>query len=424
MSSLSDKAELAPDVKSFFSGIGDTLKTGMAKLSEQAGTTTAGFSTLATILSIILLVLLLIWYMRKRRLFETPHNVARMTRADSKAMEHYEQSKDKRISLIAYLQQLKNQGVPENHFAVTNFYVSTTNAAGIFLPALDSVVSPLAAKYQMAAGARAFIIDIWRDITPGNKFAPSVQVIEAGSNWRRISMNMLPLSTILKTIVEEGITNNRRPGQNDPLFIYLRFRNPHKLTLDGAAKALQKTIEPYRLEPSFNNCRGQNRLFALPIFSLCDKIVVMSNTRAVNSVLSDYINVGPLDGIKMEWTTKDANGISESMKPEQIRKIRQNFTWIAPASEEPSATANDYTLTNAQSLGIQFIGMNFANKNDNLKAYLDPKMFGKSSFAIKPVSLRYFIEVLPPPKYPQDPKWGSGTTAGSPTEPPAIKMPT
>ena len=423
MSGLSDKAELAPGVKSFFSGIGDKVKSGMAKLSEHAGNASTSFSTITLILCVILMVVLLIWYMRKRRLFETPHNVARMTRANSMAMERYENEKDKRLSLIAYLQQLKNQGVPENHFAVTNFYVSTTNAAGIFLPAEDSVVSPLAAKYQMAAGARAFIIDIWRDLAPGNKFAPSVQVIEAGSNWRRISMNMLPLSTILKAIVEEGITNNRRPGQNDPLFIYLRFRNPHRFTLDGAAKALQKTIESYRLEPSFNNCRGQNRLFALPIFSLADKIVVMSNTRASNSVLSDYINVGPLDGIKMEWTTKDANGISESMRPEQIRKIQQNFTWVAPSSEDPAATKNDYTLTTAQALGIHFVGMNFGNTNDNLKAYLDQKMFGKSSFAIKPLPLRYFIEVLPPPKYPQDPKWGSGTTAGSPTEPPAIQMP-
>jgi hypothetical protein len=423
MSGLSDKAELAPDVKSFFSGIGDKVKAGMAKLSEHAGNASTSFSTVTLILCVILMVVLLIWYMRKRRLFETPQNVGRMTRANSMAMEYYDNEKDKRLSLIAYLQQLKKQGVPENHFAVTNFYISTTNATGIFLPAEDSIVSPLAVKYQMAAGARAFIIDIWRDLAPGNKFAPSVQVIEAGSNWRRISMNMLPLSTILKAIVEEGITKNRRPGQNDPLFIYLRFRNPHRFTLDGAANALQQTIEPYRLENTFNNCRGQNRLFALPIFSLADKIIVMSNTRASNSLLSDYINVGPLDGIKMEWSTKDANGISDSMRPEQVRKIQQNFTWVAPTSEDPAATKNDYTLTSAQALGIHFVGMNFANKNDNLKAYLNQKMFGKTSFAIKPLKLRYFIEVLPPPKYPQDPKWGSGTTAGSPTEPPAIQMP-
>jgi hypothetical protein len=388
MSSLSDKAELAPDVKSFFSGIGDKVKAGMAKLSEQKGTSEGTFSAVATIVFIIATVGLFIWYLRKHRLFETPHNVARMARANSMAMERYDNEKDKRMSLIAYLQQLRKQGVPENHFAVTNFYVSTTNAAGIFLPAIDSIVSPLAAKYQTAAGARAFIIDIWRDLKPGARFAPSVQVIEAGSNWRRISMNMLPLSSILKAIVEEGITNNRRPGQNDPIFIYLRFRNPHKLTFDGAARALQNTIEPYRLELAFSNCRGQNRLFTLPIFSLCDKIVVMSNTRASNSMLSDFINVGPMDGIKMEWSTKDANGISDNMKGEQIRKIRQNFTWVAPQSEDPAATANDYTLTTAQALGIHFVGMNFANTNDNLKAYLDQKMFGKSSFAIKPLPLR------------------------------------
>jgi len=421
--SLSDKAELAPEVKSFFSGIGEKAKQAASHVVEKIAESGQSFSMVGLVALVVLLVALLIWYARKSRLFETASNVKRITRKDIMDLVHYEHDKEKRIGLIAYLQTLKNSGVPENHFAATNFYVSTVNAAGIFLPAEDGVVSPLAIKAAVNAGARAFILDIWRDLTPGARFAPCVQIVEAGSNWRRITLNSLPLSIILKAIVQEGILNIRRPGQNDPLFLYLRFRNPHKLTLDGAAKALQQTIEPYRLEPSYNNCRGQNRLFAAPIFNLCDKIIVMSNTRAKESDLSDYINVGPMDGIKMDWTTRDANGISENMRPEHIRKIQQNFTWVAPKSEEPTAAANDYTLTSAQALGIHFVGMNIANNNDNLKAYMDPKMFGKSSFAIKPVPLRYYIEVLPPPKYPEDPKWGSGKTAGSPTEPPSIQLP-
>ena len=423
MSSLSDKAELAPEVKSFFSGIGERVKAGITQATAVATNGPAGFSIIALAIFAVATVALLFWYMRKARLFETVSNIKRMTRADANAFAHYEKDKEKRISIIPYLQKLKNAGTPENHFAVTNFYISTVNAAGIFLPAVDGIVSPLAIKGAVSAGARAFIIDVWRDLTPGARFAPCVQIIESGSNWRRVTMNSLPLSTILKAIVKEGIEDIRRPGQNDPLFLYLRFRNPHQLTLDGAAMALQQTIESYRLEPSYNNCRGQGRLFSAPIFNLCDKIIVMSNTRAQNSMLSDYINVGPLDGIKMEWTTKAANGISDNMKPEQIKKIQQNFSWVAPLSEDQSATSNDYKLDAAQALGIHFIGMNFGNNNDNLKKYMAPKMFGTSSFAIKPVSLRYVVEVLPTPKYPENPNWGTGKTAGTPTEPPGITLP-
>ena len=423
MSSLSDKAELAPEVKSFFSGIGERVKAAASHIASKAEESAQAFPIVATVIFLVIAVGLLFWYAKKQRLFETVGNIKRITRADVYSFQHYEQSKEKRVGLIPYLQELLKAGTPQNHFAVTNFYISTVNAAGVFLPAEDGIVSPLAIKGAVAAGARAFIIDVWRDLTPGARFAPCVQVIEAGSNLRRITMNHTPLSIILKAIVKEAIEDVRRPGQNDPLFLYLRFRNPHKLTLDGAAKALQETIEPYRLEPSYNNCRGQSRIFAAPIFNLCDSIVVMSNTRAQGSLLADYINVGPMDGIKMEWTTKDANGVSDSMKPEQIRKIQQNFTWVAPLSEDPTATNNDYTLDTSQSLGIHFIGMNFGNNNDNLKKYMDPKMFGKSSFAIKPVPLRYVIEVLPNPKYPENPNWGTGKTAGSPTEPPGIKLP-
>jgi hypothetical protein len=68
--------------------------------------------------------------------------------------------------------------------------------------------------------------------------------------------------------------------------------------------------------------------------------------------------------------------------------------------------------------------MNFWNNNDSLKAYMAPAMFGKQSFAIKPSALRYVVEVLADPKFPQNPKWGSGPTAGSMTEPPSIRLPT
>jgi hypothetical protein len=67
--------------------------------------------------------------------------------------------------------------------------------------------------------------------------------------------------------------------------------------------------------------------------------------------------------------------------------------------------------------------MNFWNRNDRLAKYMDPSVFGTQSFLIKPAPLRYVMEVIPDPKQPFNPKWGSGATAGTMTDPPAIKMP-
>ena len=49
--------------------------------------------------------------------------------------------------------------------------------------------------------------------------------------------------------------------------------------------------------------------------------------------------------------------------------------------------------------------------------------FSIHSFAIKPEALRYVIEVLPLPKVPENPGWGSGITAGTPTLPREIGLP-
>ena len=87
------------------------------------------------------------------------------------------------------------------------------------------------------------------------------------------------------------------------------------------------------------------------------------------------------------------------------------------------AESNKWDVAANQAVGAHFCAMNFWNANDKLKEYMDPSMFGKQSFTIKPVSLRHIVEMLPNPKYPQDPKWGTGPTAGTPTQPPAIRLP-
>jgi hypothetical protein len=161
----------------------------------------------------------------------------------------------------------------------------------------------------------------------------------------------------------------------------------------------------------------------MPITALFKKVVIVSNVTADGNPLSDFINVGPADGLPLEYSTNLVKGFNEADRKRAIEKIKQNITWIAPLSEDPLAESNVWDFAANQAVGVHFCAMNFWNNTDKLKAYMDPKMFGLQSFAIKPLALRYVVEMLPPPKFPQDPKWGSGTTAGTPTPPPSVQLP-
>lgn len=417
MAALSAKPELNPELTSFFSGLFARTKTAVVA----SGSSTAIYVVLAIL--VLFGIGMLIYYYRSTRMLETQANITRVAQTSAKSYSAYDVANPKRKGLRDYLKGLKQSGVPDTHLSLTNFYIATVNAAGIFLPAKDNTVSQAAIRSAVLGGARAFVFDIWPDLTPGAQFAPIIQAVEAGSQWRRISLNSGTFISLLRTLVQEALEVEGRPGYEDPLMLYLRFRGtPRPQTYTGTANALRAVIEPYRLGAAYNNCRAQDRIFTTPIVNLLKKIIVVSNVRADGNLLSDFINVGPRDGVKLEWAPREANGLSEEARRDAIRKIQQNLCFVAPATTDPD-TENNYDFKIAQSIGVHFTAMNYWNDNDTLKEYMKPDMFGVQSFKIKPESLRYVIEVLPAPRVPQDPKWGSGPTAGSPTLPPSLRLP-
>jgi hypothetical protein len=338
------------------------------------------------------------------------------------AQKMYAEANPARKSLRDYLTALREKGVAASQMALTNFYVSTVNATGLFYPATDGVISSEAGRIAALAGARCFVFDIWPDLSPGANFSPILQTVEPGSQWRRISLNALPFSTVLQATIQEACQIDMRPGVDDPVFLYLRFHGkPREATYNATAAALNRIIEQYRLDGPYYACRGQDRLFSEPITNLFRKVVVISNVKATGTQLADYINVGPRDGVQLEYTKTQIRSITNEMKRDAVRRIQQNLTFHAPAPEDPDAAANAVALTDGQALGIQFVGMNFWNNNDALKTHVT--MFGTQSFALKPEPLQYTIEALPAPRKPENPGWGVGADAGTPVLPPAIQLP-
>lgn len=414
-----------PEVAQIFSRVGDKAGYTLDAMGKKVG---GGWQTIIMIvITSAILIGIFVWYGNYKAYYETPSNIERIVKDKTKEAADYDMKRDKRIDLPTYLSELKKAGVPDTHLCLTNFYISTANATGIFLPGKDGVVSEQAARLAVAAGARAFVFDIWPDLTPGGNFSTVLQIVESGSIWRRISLNSAPFVKVLKTIMFE-IFESSRPGFNDTVVLYLRFRgNPKRQTFDGVLSALQACIEPYRLDASFNNCRGQkgdlNRLFSTFITSLFKKVVVVSNNLASGHGLNDYINIGPDDGIKLEWGTNDAMGLNEQSRKKAITDIQQNLAFVAPLSEDSKTDKNNWNFDESMKIGVQYIAMNFFQPSDYLNAYLEPGKFGRSSYLIKPVPLRYIPMFLANPKSPENPGWGTGPTAGTPTIPPAIQMP-
>lgn len=414
---LSAAPEFNREIMSIFSGIRSTVQNKFAEHKPSDGS----FSIVFFILIVIGAIALYSWYGTYSQTLETPTNISRIVKTNIEKNDIYSTNNQNRIGLREYLDRLN---VGEDQLSFTNFYISTVNVTGFFFPATDGVFSPAAARLAVLAGARGFVFDIWPDLSPGARFAPSLQIIEPGSLWRRISLNFLPFSIILKAVINEALEVAGRPGYSDPVVIYLRFRGkPRTSTYDATYAVLQDAIQQYRLDMSFNNCRGQDRLFRTPIRTLMRKVIVVSNTRAEGTRLSDCINIGPADGFKQEYIPSETRDLSLDGRATAIAKIKQSITFVAPYSEIPTAESNDWDFIPAMDIGIQCIAMNFWNSTDRLKQYLSPEKFGKQSFLIKPPQLRYVLELLPKSKAPPNFKWGEGNDAGKPHKTKDIAIP-
>jgi len=426
MTAPAAKSVFNPQLTALMSDIGNAFQ-GVASQVRKTTIDTAvteNFPIWGLLIIMAIATVTIVWWIHFKEFLETPHNIARIIRQNLKAADHYHQSNHSRKGMLDLYNSLVSQGYKEENLAFTNFYVSTVNATGIFFHAVNGVVSIDAARLAVMGGARAFVFDLWPDFEPGAEFSPIIQVVEADSLWRRTTLNALPFVNVLQALITEALQTTTNPGHQDPVILYLRFRgNPRASTFHHTAEALQSTILPYRLDSTFANCRGADRLFRVPIDQLASKVIVISNLRG-SGKFSEFVNFSTKDGIQLEYEASQLQLISGDAAANAQKKILMNPTFVAPLSENPLAESNDYNVAAAQKLGIQFVAMNFWNNTKSLKTYME--QFGKYSFALKPTPLQYVVTRLDPPQMPPNPGWGDNAQgqAGTIKAPPDIKPPT
>jgi hypothetical protein len=337
---------------------------------------------------------------------ETPANIRARLRDFTNKYNFYGDQRSSRKGLMQYLNDLKASGVPETNFALTNFYVCSANTAGTFTPQRDGISSPDALRLALAAGARYLDLSIWNGGKTTNH-QPFIAEMQPGSKWRRITMNQMSFSTAMDAISKYAMSGpnaaadmSEAPYRDDPLFIMLRFcGKPRNETFATMAKVLQDTIEPYRLDFTYYKGRGIERLFKTPITEYARKIIIISNIYPPeSSPLDDYINIGPRGSIPLEMSNKEVLSIPDNSKKDTMSKVLQNLTITRESMDEPSGDGNGINWQASQGLGIHFTAMNFWSLDANLAAYR--KVFGVSSFIIKPAAMRYIIEYAQPPLLP------------------------
>jgi hypothetical protein len=402
--------------------------TSMAKNSVKSGLTSKSNGIPWYI--IVGYVLVLIWVIRLfYSIYWTIPDVSIMRNLLHKKVDLYGFYSNKRSSrkgLADYIEALKKKGVPENHLALTNFYVCSANIPSVFTPVRDGIVSPDAIRLNIAAGARYLDLEL-HPTGERSEYIPNVTVMDEGSKWREITMNRVSFKTIMQVIVKYGLASSgtdlaETPYMNDPMFLMLRFKGkPSPEVFTATAKILRETIENMRLDFIYNRGRQADQLFKMPITLLFNKIVILCNMYPpIDNDLMDYINVGPRSAPPLDLSIGEIVATPDANKAKLISLIQQNLTITRKEIEEPDCDVNGWKWKSAHEVGVHFAAMNFWSLDNNLKDYTHPDVFGVNSFLIKPSNLRYVIEYVKPALLPNP---ALNARDGRPTYPQSLTVP-
>jgi len=374
-------------------------------------------STITTIVLSVLAVSYIIAVLVLNFDFENTSNINRKTSSALTAgFTPYASAEPKRRSLTQTLANLSGSNASTtSNFLLTNFYIQTANIASLVFSSKRAIASNDAVRLALLGGARAFVFDCWPDTTPGGyQHGPILQTVESGSMWRRTSFNSVPLAGPLSYLMTQAFNSGYTSTSTDPLIIYIRFRvpegkTPRSDTMEMTARTLQSSIQPYRLDASFNRCRAQSSIPMLPITVFSKKVIVVCNFNGKDTSLMDYINIAPQAGIPVEYPMTYAASVtpksssSSPMTAQAIGIIQQNLSFVAPVSEDPLAVSNEWDVAGAQALGVHCCGMNM-----DVTKMPPSKMFVTDSFALKPASLQYAPTSLPNPQQPPNFKFKDG----------------
>lgn len=320
----------------------------------------------------------------------------------------------------------KVPNISADYLAFSNFHVMTANLGGYFSPVTKAAFSKEAIQYVIQAGARCIVFDIWPDISKGGNKGPILAVRQNDDSIEILgsSYYTMNLTTAFNEVRKWAFEDSANPGSNDPMILYLRFRGkPVANTLNGTATALTIAFQQHRLPDNFT-FTDKNPLYSTPInILLPGKIIILSDQPGTGTAFAQWVNnpVAPSDS-PFERKTIATPGEMHGLSPSQLTALditcTKNLMACAPLPELiDTSESNSWDWKGAHNAGIQFCALNLWVKDDGLKTYLTPAVFGTYSFLIKSgtppttegFASRYTIERVPPPIPVKPLGYGDGT---------------
>jgi len=382
------------------------------------------WAAIAFIGIIFLTFLGIIYYITMIRSLPSPANLMMLVNIATTKAAIYPKHMTSRKSLSDYLQN-KVGTLPSDVLSLSNFHVMTANMAGFFSPVNDAAYDSKAIQYALHAGARGLIFDIYPNTAKGTNMGPILQVRANDSSLQLLSPYSLDLLTALRTVEKYGFADSANPANNDPLFLFFRFRgNPTMNTFNQTAEAISEALGQYRL-PSTYSSTNANPLYSTPIDAFQNKMIVLSNyTGYLNGIktgFADYVNNATSTNDKNEIAIRTPGEVGAlgdvDITKLQTNTAQNNILTCAPLPEDiANSESNEWNWKGAMNAGVQLCGINLWVMGTGLNAYLGPDIFGTHSFMIKPenstdknsVKLRYRIERIPAPTPVRNPGYGDG----------------
>jgi len=372
------------------------------------------FMAIAVIIIAVLVIIGVIVYLKIVAAQPSDVNLAALCNIGTKAAEDYPKNMTKRFGLIKYLSD-KIPNLSADNLAVTNFHVMTANLGGYFSPVGNAAFCKTAIQYAIQAGARCLIFDVWPNTNKGANMGPILKVCQSDDNYDIVgtSYYSMNLVTALTEVKKWAFEDSANPGNQDPMFLYFRFRGkPTANTLTGTANAISVALEQYRLPFIYSSTTGTNKLYTTPINELTRKIIILSNNPGTGTRFADYIN-NPATATSSIFIPGDIKALTGEQATKFDMDATTKFVACAPRPEDTgNSESNSWSWKRAHEVGVQFCGLNLWVNDNELKAYLDPGVFGTYSFMIKPNNPpphRYIIERVPNPTPVKNLGYGDGT---------------
>ncbi len=211
---------------------------------------------------------------------------------------------------------------------------------------------------------------------------PHVTCSTNDNNYFKESYNSLDLEDVFKTInmyaFELPVLNF-----NDPLILHFRIKSTNVVMYENFTKTLLKHFKNKLLPENFqfeNNGKNFGDTLLIDLLNSVIIIVDKSNSFYQNTDLFKYVNASTNSAKFKMLYNKDLLNLN---KNQLVEYNKDNMSIILPDLTNKIYNLNGVDCFN---YGIQMVGMNYQNYDDNLKNIIEYFDSNEKAFVLKPVN--------------------------------------